>query len=45
LIDLVRRGEFRKGQNIVFIHTGGIAGLFGYVEDFGFTNDGRESPA
>jgi L-cysteate sulfo-lyase len=45
LIDLVHKGEFRKGQNIVFIHTGGSAGLFGYVEDFGFTNDCRGSSA
>jgi L-cysteate sulfo-lyase len=34
LIDLVQKGWFKKGQNIVFIHTGGSAGLFGYVEDF-----------
>jgi L-cysteate sulfo-lyase len=34
LIDLVRQGRFRKGQNIVFIHTGGSVGLFGYVNDF-----------
>jgi L-cysteate sulfo-lyase len=36
LIDLVRQGQFSKGQNIVFIHTGGSAAVFGYVEDFGF---------
>ncbi len=36
LIDLVRRGQYRRGQNIVFIHTGGSVGLFGYVRDFGF---------
>ena len=36
LIDLCRRGLFRKGQNIVFIHTGGSVGLFGYTADFGF---------
>jgi len=45
LIDLVHKGEFHKGQNIVFIHTGGSAGLFGYVGDFGFTNDCRGNPA
>lgn len=33
MIDLVERGEFRAGQNIVFIHTGGSAGLFGYLEE------------
>ncbi len=39
LIDLVRRGEFSRGQNIVFVHTGGSVGLFGYVRDFGFPPD------
>ena len=32
LIDLIRQGHFRKGQNVVFIHTGGAVGLFGYRE-------------
>jgi L-cysteate sulfo-lyase len=31
LIDLIRKGQFTKGQNIVFLHTGGAVGLFGYV--------------
>lgn len=30
LVDLVRKGYFRKGENIVFVHTGGAVGLFGY---------------
>lgn len=30
LIDLVRKGHFSQGENVVFIHTGGMAGLFGY---------------
>lgn len=30
LVDLVRNRHFRKGQNIVFLHTGGAAGLFAY---------------
>ena len=30
LIDLARNGHFSKGENVVFIHTGGSAGLFGY---------------
>jgi L-cysteate sulfo-lyase len=34
LIDLARKGEFRKGQNIVFVHTGGSAALFGYADSF-----------
>lgn len=33
MIDLVKKGEFKAGQNIVFIHTGGSAGLFGYLEE------------
>jgi L-cysteate sulfo-lyase len=36
LIDLIHKGVFKKGQNVVFIHTGGSVGLFGYVDDFGF---------
>lgn len=35
LIDLVRRGTFRKGERIVFVHTGGSAALFGYTAAFG----------
>lgn len=30
LIDLARNGYFEKDANVVFIHTGGSAGLFGY---------------
>ena len=36
LIDLCRKGFFRKGQNVVFLHTGGAVGLFGYADDFGY---------
>jgi L-cysteate sulfo-lyase len=32
LIDLIRNGRFRNGQTIVFLHTGGSTGLFGYTE-------------
>ncbi|MDR1277101.1 MAG: D-cysteine desulfhydrase [Candidatus Accumulibacter sp.] len=38
LIDLIRKGFFRKGQNVVFIHTGGSAGLWGYRDAFGFAD-------
>lgn len=31
LIDLVRKGRFDGAENIVFVHTGGSAGLFAYV--------------
>jgi L-cysteate sulfo-lyase len=40
LIDYVRKGRFRKGQRIVFLHTGGAAGLFGY--DAAFSEQQRE---
>jgi L-cysteate sulfo-lyase len=29
-IDLIRNGDLGKGENIVFLHLGGAAGLFGY---------------
>jgi L-cysteate sulfo-lyase len=32
LMDLVRKGWFEGAKNIVFIHTGGSAGLFAYVD-------------
>lgn len=34
LVDQVKRGRFKKGQKILFIHTGGIFGLFPYREWF-----------
>ncbi len=34
LIDLVRRGHWSKDQNVVFLHTGGAVGLFGYLNAF-----------
>ena len=36
-IDLVRRGHFRKGERVVFLHTGGAAALFGYDAAFDFS--------
>jgi L-cysteate sulfo-lyase len=32
LIDLIRKGRFGKDENVVFLHTGGQVGLFGYVD-------------
>ena len=32
LIDLIRRGAFGKDENVVFVHTGGQVGLFGYKD-------------
>ena len=34
LIDLIRKGEFGKGETVVFLHTGGAVGLFGYTNVF-----------
>lgn len=34
LIDLIRKGHFPKGQNVVFLHTGGAVGLYGYRHAF-----------
>ena len=34
LIDLIKRGVFTRGQNIVFIHTGGTPALFAYHDAF-----------
>ncbi|MDA0705031.1 MAG: D-cysteine desulfhydrase [Proteobacteria bacterium] len=32
MIDLIRKGEFGAASNIVFLHTGGSAALFAYVD-------------
>jgi len=32
LMDWVRRGHYRANENIVFVHTGGQAGLFGFCD-------------
>jgi L-cysteate sulfo-lyase len=34
LIDLIRRGHFKQGENVVFLHTGGSISLFGYPDVF-----------
>jgi L-cysteate sulfo-lyase len=34
LIDQVRKGFFAKDSDVVFLHTGGSAGLFGYPDQF-----------
>jgi L-cysteate sulfo-lyase len=34
LIDLIRKGDIRKGETVVFLHTGGAVGLFGYNSVF-----------
>jgi L-cysteate sulfo-lyase len=32
MIDYIRQGRFTRGQKIVFLHTGGSAGLFAYAD-------------
>lgn len=34
LIDLVRKGAFPKGSNVVFLHTGGSPALYAYMDTF-----------
>ena len=34
LIDLCRKGHFKKGENVVFVHTGGAVALYGYMDAF-----------
>ena len=34
LIDLVKKGRFKRDDNVVFIHTGGDTALFGYNSVF-----------
>jgi D-cysteine desulfhydrase len=34
LIDLVRKGYFKKDENILFIHTGGAPALYAYLDTF-----------
>jgi L-cysteate sulfo-lyase len=37
LIDYIRKGYFKKTDNVVFLHTGGSAALFGYLDAFDFS--------
>ncbi|MEM1286309.1 MAG: D-cysteine desulfhydrase [Pseudomonadota bacterium] len=37
LIDYVRKGKFKKGERVVFLHTGGSVALFGYDAFFSKT--------
>jgi D-cysteine desulfhydrase len=34
LIDLIRKGYFKKGQNVLFVHTGGSPALYAYEHLF-----------
>jgi len=35
LIDLIRKGHFRKGSRVVFLHTGGAVALSAYTGALG----------
>jgi 1-aminocyclopropane-1-carboxylate deaminase/D-cysteine desulfhydrase-like pyridoxal-dependent ACC family enzyme len=35
LLDLIRRSGFRPGERVLFWHTGGTTGLFGYAREIG----------
>jgi len=37
MIDYVRKGRFAKDSDIVFLHTGGAAGLFAYADNLTLT--------
>jgi len=39
LLDRIRKGDFKKGERILFCHTGGVFGLFDKPEQFAFVND------
>lgn len=42
LLELIRQGKFKSDSNVIFIHTGGIAALFGYLDFLGeASNKGR----
>ena len=43
LIDLIRKGHFKKGERVVFVHTGGAAALFGYDAAFDFADRWRNA--
>jgi len=34
LLEMVRTGRFQSDEDVIFVHTGGSAGLFGYVSTF-----------
>lgn len=34
MLDLINKGYFKPGQNVVFLHTGGVPAIFTYREEF-----------
>jgi L-cysteate sulfo-lyase len=45
LIDYCRKGRFKKGERVVFLHTGGSAALFGYDAVFADAGMGMATKA
>ncbi len=44
LIDLARKGFFRKDETVIFLHSGGSAALFAYKEPLRAFMEGKKSP-
>ena len=44
LLELIRQGKFKPDSNVVFIHTGGVAALFGYVDFFAEATSSKSRP-
>jgi L-cysteate sulfo-lyase len=44
LIDLARRGFFKKDEVVIFLHTGGSAALFAYKEPLRAFGEGKKTP-
>jgi len=42
MLDLVQKGFFKMGQNILFVHTGGSPALYHYADYFDFAKKGQE---
>jgi D-cysteine desulfhydrase len=42
LVDLIRKGYFKKEENVLFVHTGGSPALYAYTDSF-FTNNAQDT--
>jgi len=42
MLDLVQKGFFKMGRNILFVHTGGSPALYHYADYFDFAKKGQE---
>jgi len=40
LVDLIRRGVFKRGETVLFWHTGGAPALFAYAKELAIQNSG-----